>query len=52
MNFLRKAIPEIQASLNRKGNERFIEVIDWVCDRAVKAEKFVMPNGGKFLIRV
>jgi hypothetical protein len=47
MNFLRKAIPQIQASLNRKGNERFIEVIDWVCDRAVKAEKFVMPNGGQ-----
>lgn len=47
MNFLRKAIPQIQASLNRKSNEKFIEVIDWVCDRAVKAEKFVMPNGGQ-----
>jgi len=47
MNFLRKAIPEIQGQLNRQSNKKFIEVIDWVCDRAVKAEKFVMPNGGQ-----
>jgi hypothetical protein len=50
MNFLRKAIPELQKRLIRQNNQnnwKYVEIVDWVCEESLKAEKFVLPNGGR-----
>jgi hypothetical protein len=47
MNFLRKAIPELKKLIPFYKNPVFTSLTNSVFDKAVKAQKFILPNGGR-----
>lgn len=47
MNFLRKAIPELKELIPLYKNTVFTSLTNSVFDKAVKAQKFILPNGGR-----
>jgi len=47
MNFLRKAIPELKERIPLYKNAVFTSLTNSVFDKAVKAQKFILPNGGR-----
>lgn len=47
MNFLRKAIAEIKNSIPILKNEEYTNTTNLVFERSLKAQKFILPNGGR-----